>query len=150
GEGDTAELKAEFQAYCFGDGPATLNLPLDGVQLSGETLLDGARAYPASVKSPLLGYTLTIDKNSSPLHRISMRFSAPIQGSGSEREFSTTLPSVLHSHLKLELPRGTRTAEALSNGAPVPGQQRFVTAPAGPRIEADLGRLGAPLRLRWS
>ena len=48
----TAQFKAEFHVYCVGDG-TTVHLPIGGVQLDGETLLDGSRVYPTAAKPPM-------------------------------------------------------------------------------------------------
>jgi hypothetical protein len=148
--GDVAELKAEFQVYYAGEGSTLLHLPLDGVQLDGETLLDGARVYPEAVRPPRLGYTLKIEKTGSPVHRLSMHFRAPVRSMADDRELLLTLPGVVRSRLMLDLPEGARAAEALAGDVPVRGRQRMSALPTGSRLEADLGRLGTPLRLRWS
>jgi hypothetical protein len=148
--GDAVEFKADFQVYSFGDGPLLLHLPLDGVQLDGETLVDGARAFPGAAKPPLVGYTLRIEKSGAPVHRISMSFRTRVNASAEQREAVLTLPSDLGSRLTLDLPPGSREPEATSGDLPVRGRQRVGPVPAAVRLEADLGRLTAPLRLRWS
>ena len=41
-----AEFDAVFQVYCRTDEPTTVAIPLDGVQLTGDVLLDGRRSRP--------------------------------------------------------------------------------------------------------
>src|SRR5262249_34668010 len=43
---DQAEFSAVFQARSLADGPVTLEVPLAGVGLEGDVLVDGARAFP--------------------------------------------------------------------------------------------------------
>jgi hypothetical protein len=147
--GDAVDFKAEYLLYSFDDGPAVLTLPLDGVQLEGETLLDGVRVYPAAAGPPATGYTLRIEKRSPPLHRLSMRFRAAVDTAGEERDAQLTLPPVAQGRLTLELPKGTRSPRAIAGQAPVRGAQRVVSSTDGSRLEADLGRFTAPLHLHW-
>jgi hypothetical protein len=146
---DAIAFDAEFQVYCVGDGPTVVNLPLEGVQIQGETLLDGARAYPAAARAPRVGYSLKIEKNNSPWHRIRLQFRVPTTASGEEHEASWALPSLFVNHLKFDLPQGATDAQLLVGTAPVRGGQRLSSNPNGTRLEADLGRLSGPLRLRW-
>lgn len=148
--GDAAEIKAEFQVYCFGDRPVVLHLPLEGVQLDGETLLDGARVYPGAARPPLAGYTLKIENAATGLHRVNARFRVPVSSTDDARELALTLPGILRSRLTLDLPPGARGPEVLSGDAPTRGRQRVEALPSGARLEADLGRLTAPLRVHWS
>jgi hypothetical protein len=148
--GDSVEFKADFQVYCFGDGPSLLHLPLDGVQLDGETLVDGARAYPGAAKPPLIGYTLRIEKAAASVHRVSLSFRTRINPAGEQREAALTLPSVLGSRLTLDLPPESREPEAIAGDVSVRGRHRISRSPGGVRLEADLGRMTVPLRLRWS
>jgi hypothetical protein len=50
-----AEFEVTFQVHVLGDGPATLVVPLDGVHLTGDVLLDGARVYPTAREAPSVG-----------------------------------------------------------------------------------------------
>jgi hypothetical protein len=146
---DAIEFKADFQVYCLGGGATVLHLPLEAVRLDGETLLDGARVYPAVARPPQVGYTLRIEKGDSPLHRVSMRFRAAVNNTSDEREVQCSLPSVPCSRLTLDLPNTAREPEALTGTVPLRGRQHVTARPTGPRLEADLGRFTTPLRLRW-
>ncbi len=53
-----AEVDAVFVAHALGEGPAKLELPLEGVQLVGDVLLDGARVHPVALAAPSVGYAL--------------------------------------------------------------------------------------------
>jgi hypothetical protein len=149
-DGDSLIFKAEFQVYCNEKRPTSVHLPLDGVQLDGDTLVDGVRVFPLAAKPPLAGYTLRINPATDPLHRVTSHFRTRVNASGDERESALTLPIVLNSKLALELPAASRGAEALAGELPIRGRQRTVKSPAGIRLETDLGRLTAPLKLRWS
>src|SRR5262249_21883474 len=154
---DAADFKVEFLVDCVDDGSVQVNLPLDGAELAGETLLDGARVYPAAAPAPQVGYTLRIPAQDrgldtphrGRLHRVSLRFRTPLVSTGEVREIQLTLPSIPHSRLTLDLPPRAHVLEALSGQVPVRGRQRVVSRPDGLRLEADLGRLSAPLRLHW-
>jgi hypothetical protein len=147
--GDAMEFQAEYLVYALDEGPAVLSLPLDGVQLDGETWLDGARAYPAAARPPATGYTLRIEKRSPPLHRVQMRFRVAVDAAGEERDAQLTLPPVVQSRLTLNLPKGARSPRALIGQAQVRGAQRILAVPDGSRLEAELGRFNAQLRLHW-
>lgn len=149
--GDGVQFKAEYLIYALDDGAAVLSLPLDGVQLDGETLLDGARIYPTAARPPGTGYTVRIEKRSPPLHRLSLRFRVPVDAAGEERDAQWTLPPVAQNRLTLELPKGTHSPRALAGQTPVPvrGAQRVVGLGDGSRLEADLGRVSAPFHLHW-
>ena len=71
-----AEVEATFHAHCTGNGPHALALPLDGVELIGEVLLDGARAFPVALAAPKVGYTLPVRGSGS--HKIVLRFRAAV------------------------------------------------------------------------
>jgi hypothetical protein len=148
--GDSLTFKAEFQVYCNEKPPTSVHLPLDGVQLDGETLVDGVRVFPLAAKPPLAGYTFRINPATDPLHRVTMHFRTRVNAAGDERESALTLPIILNSKLALELPAGSRGAEAMASDLPIRGRQRAVQSPAGIRLETDLGRLTTPLKLRWS
>jgi hypothetical protein len=147
--GDALEFKTEYLVHALNDSPSVLLLPLDGVQLVGETLLDGARVYPSAARPPATGYTLRIEKRSPPLHRIQMRFRVAVDVAGEERDAQLTLPPVALGRLTLDLPKGARSPRALAGQSPVRGAQRATAIPDGFRLEADLGRLSAPLHLHW-
>lgn len=145
-EEGAAEVAAVFTAYASSDQPASLFLPLDGVQLVGETWIDGARAHPvahvADARSPA-GYSLTLKGRG--LHKVELRFRTPLAVAGDGQAVRMTLPPLTQSHLSFRLPAGTAQAQALvSYGA----QWETVTAD-GKRLEADLGRLTVPLQVIW-
>src|SRR5207249_596174 len=77
GPGDrTARFEAVFHVYCPGEGPATLELPLDGVRLEPEVLLDGARALPTALPPPRPGYALKVA--GAGLHKVRLAFLAEV------------------------------------------------------------------------
>jgi hypothetical protein len=143
-----AEFRADFQVHCFGDETTTLDLPLDGVKILDDVLLDGARADVQVAQAPRVGYTLKVEKRSPPLHKVSMRFRVRVKRVGDERDLQFTVPSVIQGRLTFEQPPGARYLQALAGQTPVRGAQRLTTGQA-PRLEADLGRLTAPLHLHW-
>jgi hypothetical protein len=143
-----AEIKAEFQVHCFGDEPTTLLLPLDGVKLDDEVLLDGARAHIEVARPPQVGYALKVEKHSPPLHKINMRFRVRVTAAGDDRDVQFTVPSLIQGRLTFEQPAGASYLQALTGQLPVRGAQRLTAGPA-PRLEADLGRLSAPLHIHW-
>jgi hypothetical protein len=152
--GGAAELRAVYQVWCPTDEPVSLALPLDGVQLQEDILLDGARAYVTAARPPQAGYVLRVKERG--LHTVRVRFRVPVQVQGDERLVSFTGPGLLQNHLTFELPAAARYAQAVVGQGPARGAQRVDADPRGGlRLEADLGRpsppqhQAAPLLIRW-
>jgi hypothetical protein len=139
-----AEFDAVFQVHVLGDGPATLAVPLDGVLLRGDVLLDGARAHPVARPAPLAGIALTV--RGAGKHKVELKFRVRASSSGEERVLRFTVPRLVQSRLGLRLPAGARYPQALVKH----GAQRLTGDPkAGQRLEADLGAVSTPIHLRW-
>jgi hypothetical protein len=143
-----AEFRADFQVHCFGDQPTNLHLPLEGVRIVDDVLLDGARADVQVAQAPRVGYSIKVEKRSPPLHKVSMRFRVGVKSKGNERDVQFTVPSVMQSRLTFEQPAGARYLQAMAGQTPVRGAQRLNAGPP-PRLEADLGRLSSPLHVHW-
>jgi hypothetical protein len=141
-QGSTAEFAANFAVHCTSDEPPPLALPLDGVQLTGGVWVDGAPAH--AVPRPAGGYAVAVHGRGR--HKVELRFRAPLDHSGDAGALLMTLPPAAQSRLVFRPPSGTGYCEAL----PAHGAQSVMVDAAGRRLEADLGRLTAPLRIRWS
>lgn len=140
-EGKQAEFAAVFSAYSLSAGASTLSVPLSGVQLVGEILLDGARAAPLA--APQSGYTLPVHGRGR--HKIELRFRAPIVGTVEDRNVLFTAPPLLRSRFSWRLPAGAVEPQVLvKNGA-----QWMTRANDGQRLEADLGAAPLPVHLHW-
>jgi hypothetical protein len=140
--GKNAEFEAIYQAYSFVDKAATLTLPLTGVQLQDEVLLDGAAAYPTAL-GPQGGYTLRIEGRGP--HTLRLHFRASVQVDGESRELQFAAPRLTQSRLVLNLPSGIGDPQTPARQ----GEQRVTTAPEATRLEADLGRINTPVLVRW-
>ena len=109
----TADFRAEYRLYCFGDEPASLALPLsnlgsnDPLQLK-EALVDGTPAFPEAARPPREGYLLK-DIKGKGIHIAVLRFSVPT-GTGEERAVRLSVPEVVQSRLTLETPAGSRVS----------------------------------------
>jgi hypothetical protein len=137
-----AEFQAEFQAHAFGEEPAVLPVPLDGVELR-EASLDGAAAYPLALAAPQAGYSVSIKGRGR--HSLRLRFNVPLQGTADDPELRIKgVPELVQSQLTLSVPAGAQYLHAVFGQ----GAER-VTADAGAtRLEADLGRVKT-LQVRW-
>jgi hypothetical protein len=137
----SADLKAVFQAYCFGDEPVPLVLPLWGVELRA-ALLDGAAAYPVTLPAPQSGYTLRL--KGPGVHKIELQFTVRLAAGREGQELRCTVPELTQSRLRLTVPAGARYLQAVFGR----GAQRVTNDAAGVHLEADLGRVNT-LQVRW-
>jgi hypothetical protein len=144
-----ADFEAVFQAHCLGDGPATLTIPLGGVQLVGDVWLDGARAHPVALPpSPPVGgagagYSLPILGRGR--HKIELRFRVRVTGPAEARDLQFSAPRLAQNRLTLQTPPGSTGLQALVKH----GAQRVTATGAGLRLDVDLGAVAAPLHFRW-
>ena len=144
---NAAEFDATFQVYCFTDEPTTLTLPLDGVQLTGDVLLDGAPVQATALPGPQVGFTLPMKgrpKAGEPPHKVELHFRTPVAATPEERVVQFTAPRLAQSRLTLGVPRGSAYLQA----AVKYGAQKV--SAEGDYLEAELGRVAAPVRLRWA
>jgi hypothetical protein len=142
---DSAGFEAVLAVHAFAEGPATVTLPLAGVQLE-EVLLDGTRTAPLSA-APQPGYAVSVRGKGD--HVVTVRFRVPVQGSGADRDLQFTVPRLAQSRLTLTVPEGARYLQALV-------RQGATTAdPHGNRLEVELGQVAGagqvagPLHCRW-
>lgn len=140
-EGRQAEFAVVFSAYNLSEGPATLPIPLAGVQLVGEVLLDGARAAPLA--APQASYTLPVRGRGR--HKIELRFRVPVVGTVEDRNVLFTVPPLMRSRLSWRIPPSAVEPQVLvKNGA-----QWTKRDSGGQFLEADLGALPLPVHLHW-
>ncbi len=139
-EGKRAEFLAIFSAYSLNDSQSALLIPLSGVQLVGEVLLDGARTAPLA--APRGGYTLSVRGRGR--HKIEIHFRVPVIGTIEDRNVLFTLPSLVRSRLSWRIAAGTVEPQVLvKNGA------QWTSSNGEQRLEADLGALPLPVHLHW-
>jgi hypothetical protein len=140
--GAEADFDVVFQVRSFED-KGVLQLPLSGVRLADEVLVDGAQAYPAAAEAPQSGYTIPIEGRGA--HVVRLHFRVAVHEEGEVREVKFSAPRLTQSELALNLPAG-----AVDPEAPVClGAQRVKTTAEGVRLEADLGRIASPVAVRW-
>jgi hypothetical protein len=142
--GAVAEFQAVYEAYCPAEAPAALALAFDGIHLDGDVLVDGARALPAALPAPQGGISVGI--RGAGRHRVELRFRVPVVDEGGGRGVRFAAPRVCQSRLRLKLPPGATAAQALVKH----GGQNVRTDAGGVVLEADLGRVTAPLHVRWT
>ena len=141
-----AEFDAAFQVYCFTDESTPLTVPLDGVQLSGDVLLDGAPVQATALPAPLAGFTLPVKgrpKAGEPPHKVELHFRTPVTGTPEERNVQFTAPRLALSRLTMRVPRGSAYPQALVKH----GAQKVSTE--GDFLEVELGRVSGQLHFRW-
>jgi hypothetical protein len=140
-EGKQAEFTAVFSAHSLSDGPSTVLVPLTGVGLVGEVLLDGARVAPLA--APQAGYSLPVRGRGR--HKIELRFRVPVVGTDTDRNVLFTAPPLVRSRLNWRVPNGAVEPHVLvKNGA-----QWLTHASDGQHLEADLGSPPLPVHLHW-
>jgi hypothetical protein len=142
------EFDAAFQVYCFTDETTKLTLPLDGVQLTGDILLDGAPVQAAALPAPQAGFTIPVagrSKTGEPPHKLELHFRTPVTGTAEERNIQFTAPRLAQSHLLLRLPKGSAYIQALVKY----GIQKPAADGDPYSLDVELGRVSAPLHLRW-
>jgi hypothetical protein len=144
---DRAEFTATWIAHALGEGPASLKLPLDGVQLLGDVLLDGARVMPTALAPPQGGYTIRV--RGQGRHKVELRFQVSVTRSSDDdglRQVRFGVPPVVQNRLIFFAPEGARHLRV-----PVKHGGVRVTAGKGmEKIEAELGAIVSPLLLRWN
>ncbi|HZT83001.1 MAG TPA: hypothetical protein VFA26_22415, partial [Gemmataceae bacterium] len=143
--GESVVFEAEYHVHCLSDTLTTLTLPLQGVKLE-EMLLDGANAHPVAPRPPQAGYRFTVGKRGP--HKLRLRFRVEATAAGGESRVQFTAPPLAQGRLTLEAPAGAGGLQALMGQVPVWGAQQ-VSGGGAPRLRADLGRLTAPLAVRW-
>jgi hypothetical protein len=138
-----AEFDAEFSVLCLDDQEAPVLIPLEGVQLQGDVWLDGAPARPSAATPPQVGYVLKAAGRGR--HKVELRFRVPLAATAEDRNVQFGIPRSLQSRLVFRLPAG-----ATHPRAPVrQGAAHRVHDDQGERLEVDLGRVAAPVHLRW-
>jgi hypothetical protein len=143
--GVAATFDAAFEAFSPAEGPAPLTLTLDGVYLEGDVLVDGARALPAALPAPQPGFAVPLQ--GAGRHKVELRFVVSVTEEGGGRAVRFGAPRAIQSHLHLTLPPTATAVQALVKH----GEQQ-VTAGAGGSVvlDAELGRVAAPLHVRWT
>jgi hypothetical protein len=135
-----ARFVANYQVASFGEKPATLQLPLGGVELQA-AFFDGARAYPVPLSAPQTGYRLEVDKAGS--HFLRLEFSVRVAADGKDRDLTFTIPEVVQSQLSLSVPGAAKNLHAVFGR----GRQTIVETKAGQKIEkVDLKAELGPIR----
>jgi hypothetical protein len=165
------EFQAVYQVQVLAAAGANLALPLDGVQLHGDVLVDGARTLPvASVQRPEGGPEKTVyllEVRGPGKHKVELRFrvpvtargSSPSEGSGAERpdgprparddgrlrSFKFTAPRLLQNRMTLALPADAAHPHVVA----LHGSQRWTRDASGTRLELELGGLAGPVQVLW-
>jgi hypothetical protein len=146
--GASADFQAEFRAYHCGDAPASLPLPLGGVQLRDATC-DGTECSFVALRVPRERYAVPL--RGRGWHTVLLRFGVPVQANGDERDLRFTAPEVVQSRLVLTAPADARslhmpTARGTQAVSPAADANRTPERPQ--RLEADLGPSGT-VQVRW-
>jgi hypothetical protein len=149
--GEQAEFTATLYAHVLGDEPARLEVPLDGAQLTGDVLLDGARAFPVALPAPRKGFGLKLKGKGR--HKVEMRFQSAVRAGGGDgpanpgvRQVGFTAPRLVQGRLVFRPGAGASHLQVpVKHGAQVVADE-----PGGlKRLEADLGAVAAPVQVRW-
>jgi hypothetical protein len=142
--GKVAGFESVFEAYSPAEGPAPLTLTLDGVYLDGDVLVDGARALPVTPALAQSGFSVLL--RGVGRHKVELRFRVPVTELGDGRAIRFGAPRATQSRLRLALPSGASAAQALVKH----GSERLTTEAGAIVLEAELGRVTAPLNFRWT
>jgi hypothetical protein len=133
----TARVAARFTAHAFHDD-ATATLPLADARLERVTV-DGTAAFPAS---PRPG-TYTVPLAGKGRHEVEVRFTVPVAGVGTEREFRFGVPEVPAARVVADLPGSARQPQVVGRVG-----RQSVTAGERVRLETDVGALRS-VQVRW-
>ncbi len=143
---DRAEFTATLQAYSFANGATLLELPFDEVQLIGDVLVDGKRAWPTALPAPRNGYLLRLSEPGR--HNIELRFQTALTRTSEDegtRQVRCSVPSLVQSQVNFQVPDGaTYPRVFIKHGA-----QRLVEQGTTRRLEVELGAISSPLQIRW-
>ena len=138
-----AEFKAFYEAYCLNEGGATLAIPLDGVRLFDDVLLDGNRAFPIALGPPQNGYALKLPSAGS--HKIELRFRTAVVGTDEDQDVQFAAPRLLQNRLCLLLPGEATFVQGVSRF----GSETLRSTDTGKKLDVDFGRLTGPVHLHW-
>jgi hypothetical protein len=138
-----AEFTVIFSVHGLNDEANMLYLPFSGVQLFGDTKLDGERAHPLALPAPEAGYSLPIRGRGR--HEVELHFRVPVVGDAADRNVLFAIPPLLRSRLSWHVPMGAAHTQCLVKH----GAQWTSRDGAGERLDVDLGRLNTPLQLHW-
>jgi hypothetical protein len=139
-----ASFESVFEVYSPVEGPTDLSLPLDGIYLDGDLLVDGARALPVSLPGPQAGFSVPL--HGAGRHKVEIRFRVPVKADGETRSLRFTVPRTAQSQLNLTLPAGSSAPQAVTKH----GLQRVTADSNGEVLHAELGRITVPLEVRWT
>lgn len=134
--GNSAEFEAQLIVYCFVDR-TRVELPLGETRLRS-VLLDGAVAYP---KTAGIGRA-SLEIEGRGEHRIDLKSTVAITGTGPEREIRFGVPEAPITNLDFQIPSGFDQPQVLNWQA----AQRL--SADGRQLRADLGRARS-IHLRW-
>lgn len=133
----TARVTAKLIAHAFGDTDATATIPLSDARLERVTV-DGMQA-PVSQRPGV--YTVPLP--ASGRHEIQIRFSIPLAGTGTEREFHFGVPECPTTRVVADFPTSARQIQLVGRV----GKQSIVDG-VQKHIEVDAGNIKT-LQFRW-
>lgn len=135
------DFDADFVIYSPSQGTADFALNLAGAELR-EARCDLLPALPLAAPAGQTGYVFQL--KGSGRHTLRLRFSAPVNAQGAERDCRISVPETVLARLDFTAPAGSQRLQAvLARGA-----QQVTTEAGGVRLRADLGRTPT-LQIRW-
>ncbi len=135
------EIEADLAVYCPRKGPTDYPLALGNVELR-EVLCDLQPAFPTPAAAGQTGYVVRL--SGMGRHRLRLRFAAPANAVGPERDCRIAIPSTVFAQLDFLAPPGSRRLQAVLAA----GSQQVAPEADGVRLLADLGRIPT-LQIRW-
>jgi hypothetical protein len=153
--GGSVHVDATLQVYCPGADPATLILPLDGIKLDREPLLDGAPAALTSLPGMRTGEVLAI--SGAGMHKVQLSFIAPVKKGDDQSDLLLGVPRTTQGRFSLRVPGKGLFIESLAHL----GAQKLTEDAMGVLLEVEIGPVAAvrkadaarpaiPLHFRWS
>jgi hypothetical protein len=146
------EFQAVYQVQVLAPGGATLSLPLEGVQLLKDVLVDGARTLPvvASVRpagAPEGGERTVyqLEVRGQGKHKVELWFRVPVTRGEWLRSFKFNAPRLPQNRMTLSLPADVAHVHVTA----LHGSQRLAREASGTRLELDLGSLAGPVQVFW-
>lgn len=144
--GTMAEFDATYIVYSFTESTTAISLPLDGVSIVGDVLLDGSRVFPRALPAGQIGYRVAV--KGAGTHKLQLRFRVPSTLLGDEsagvRQLRCGIPRVVQSRLVF---KGSPSVTQLLAASKWGGQFLAWEGDAE-QLDADLGPT-SNLLLRW-
>ncbi len=134
----TAHVTAKFVVQALDEAEAIATLPLTDAKLERVTV-DGTAAFPAAPRPGV--YTVPLPGKGR--HDIEVKFSVPVTGTGTERDFRFGVPECPSAKVTADLPGSAKQTQVVGRVG-----QQTVTPGKRVKVETEAGAVRA-VQVRW-